>query len=78
MPWDRPEIWVRSEKLCGWASISIWRTNGVPSSGMPKVPVWLSMSSGLTPSASVDTSKLMTFLSFIGTLSIEMPVNSSR
>ena len=67
VPWDRPEIWIRSLKFLGWASMSICRTKGVPSSGMPKVPVWLPICSGVTPSASVLTSRLMTRWSFMGT-----------
>ena len=60
VPWDRPEIWIRSPKLLGWASMSIPRTKFVPSSGIPNVPVRLSICSGFTPSASVETSSEMT------------------
>ena len=32
--------------------------SGIPISGMPKVPVWLPICSGVTPSASVEVSRL--------------------
>ena len=78
VPWDRPEIWISSEKFLGRASTSIPRTKFVPISGMPKVPVWLSICSGVTPSASGLVSRLYTLGSFMGMESIGMPVYSSK
>ena len=78
VPWDRPEIWISSEKFLGRASTSIPRTKLVPISGMPKVPVWLSICSGVTPSASGLVSRLYTLGSFMGILSMGIPVYSSK
>ena len=78
VPWDSPEIWISSEKFLGLASSSIPRTKLVPISGMPKVPVWLPICSGVTPSASVEVSRLYTLGSFMGTLSMGMPEYSSK
>ena len=58
VPWDRPEIWISSEKFFGWASKSIWRTKLVPISGMPKVPVLEPICSSVTPSAAGLVSRL--------------------
>ena len=78
VPWDRPEIWISSEKFRGRASTSIPRTKLVPISGIPKVPVWLSICSGVTPSSSGLVSRLYTRGSFMGMLSTGMPVYSSK
>ena len=58
----------------GCASISIWRTKLVPTSGREKVPVGESMSSGVTPSASVEVNSDITFGSLIETFITGMPV----
>ena len=58
VPWDRPEIWISSEKFFGWASKSIWRTKFVPISGMPNVPVLEPICSSVTPRASGLVSRL--------------------
>ena len=78
VPWDKPEICSRSEKVFGFASTSICRTKGVPSSGSEKVPVWQSMSSGVTPSALGDSNRDITSGSLIETDITGMPVYSSR
>ena len=74
VPWDRPETCRRSENVFGWASMSIWRTNGVPHSGRENVPVKEPMSSGVTPSASVDVNSDMTAGSLMETFMTGMPV----
>ena len=74
VPWDRPEICSRSEKVFGCESMSICRTNGVPHSGSENVPVCEPMSSGLTPSASVEVNSDMTSGSLIETFMTGMPV----
>ena len=58
--------------------MSICRTNGVPHSGSENVPVSESMSSGFTPSASVEVNSDMTAGSLIETCMTGMPVYSSR
>ena len=78
VPCERPEIWRKSEKVFGWESMSIWRTKGVPSSGREKVPVCESISSGVTPSGSVEWNSAMTSGSLIETFITGMPVYSSR
>ena len=54
--------------------MSIWRTNGVPHSGRENVPVKEPMSSGVTPSASVDVNSDMTAGSLMETFMTGMPV----
>ena len=58
VPWERPDILMRSSMFFGLASMSMPRTKFVPNSGMPSVPVLLSMSSGLTFRASTDVKRL--------------------
>ena len=36
VPWDRPEIWISSEKFLGRASTSMPRTKLVPAEGLPE------------------------------------------
>ena len=37
VPWEKPEIRTKSEKVCGLESSSMARTNPVPDSGTAKV-----------------------------------------
>ena len=78
VPWDRPEIRMRSEKDWGLASTTIWITKSVPNSGMPRQPKGQpSISSGLIPRASVFLNRDMTFGSSRGIVLASMPVRSS-
>ncbi len=58
VPWERPEIWSRSEKFLGFASISIPRTKLVPISGRARVPVSILMSERSTPSSAGQVKRL--------------------
>ena len=52
VPWDRPAIRTRSEKLCGFVSTSICMAKSVPNSGIPRAPRGQPpISSGVIPSA---------------------------
>ena len=78
VPWDRPEMRTRSEKLCGLVSTSIWITKSVPNSGIPSEPSGHPPScSGVTPSASVLTKSDMTSLLSSGMSCALMSVKSS-
>ena len=52
VPWDSPDICTSSEKVVGFVSSNICRTNPVPNSGTPNVPVLQSISSSVTPNDS--------------------------
>ena len=78
VPCESPDICKRSEKFFGFASISIPRTKGVPISGIASVPVSQSISSGLTPNASVEVHRLITFSSPGNISTVFLPVISSR
>ena len=52
--------------VVGWVSSSMPRTKGVPNSGTPRVPVVQSISSVVTPRASGEEKRLITFLSSSG------------
>ena len=54
VPCVSPEIWSRSVKFFGCASMSTPRMKRVPISGKPKVAVLLSICSGVTPIGSVE------------------------
>ena len=59
VPWDRPEICSRSEKVLGW---DVHRASAAqswcPSPAGTRVPVLQSMSSSVTPSAAGDVNRL--------------------
>ena len=67
VPWDRPEMRSSSSIVVGFVSSSIPRTNDVPNSGTPNVPVRQPISSGVTPSALGDENRLRTSGSSSGT-----------
>ena len=78
VPWDKPEIRTRSEKLCGCVSWSIWITKSVPNSGTPSDPSGVpSISSGVIPNVSVPWNNPITPLSSIGIVCASIPVISS-
>ena len=60
VPWDRPEMRISSSIVVGCVSSSIWRTNFVPNSGTPYVPVLEPICSGVTPSACVPENSEIT------------------
>ena len=77
VPWDRPEIRIRSENSCGLASITICMANSVPNSGIPRHPSGIPpISSGVTPSADVFLNKDMTASSSSGIVTGSIPVKS--
>ena len=63
VPCESPEIRISSSKVLGFVSTSISRTNLVPNSGTPNVPTFEPISSGFTPSASVELNILIVSLS---------------
>ena len=77
VPWERPEMRMSSEKVFGFVSLSMPMTKLVPNSGTPSVPRSTpSISSGLTPSASVPVKSDSTPLSSSGTRCGSVPVRS--
>ena len=61
VPWDNPEIRIRSESVCGFVSTTIWITKSVPNSGIPRHPTGHPpISSGVIPSADVSWNKDIT------------------
>ncbi len=67
VPWDKPEIRIRSVNSCGFASRSIPMAKSVPNSGIPSVPIGQPFnSSGVTPRAEVFLKSDMTVLSSSG------------
>ena len=78
VPWERPEICNRSEKVFGCASKSIWQTNEVPISGIDSVPVFQAMSSSVTPSGSGLVQRRMICGSQTSTSITGIPVKSSK
>ncbi len=78
VPWERPEIRIRSENSFGFASRRSPMAKSVPNSGIPRVPMsQFQSSSGVTPRASVFMKRLMTFLSSRGIFVASRPVRSS-
>ena len=76
VPWERPEIWSNSAKVLGFVSSNIPRTNVVPISGTPKVPVLEKICSGVTPRTSVPAKIFMTSGSSIGMVEASIPDKS--
>jgi hypothetical protein len=54
VPCESPDMRTSSENVRGCVSTSICRTNAVPNSGSPRVPVLQRISCSVTPSASGD------------------------
>ena len=78
VPWDRPEIRTRSEKLFGFVCSSMFITKWVPSSGSPRLPsLQPPMSSGLMPSARGDSNRDNTSWSSIRIAAASTSVRSS-
>ena len=76
VPWDKPEIRSKSANVFGFVSNSMPRTNFVPNSGIPKVPVSQPISSAVTPNASGDSKRDMVAGSPRGTVWGLTPVKS--
>ena len=76
VPWDRPEMRISSSIVVGCVSSSIWRTNFVPNSGTPYVPVLEPICSGVTPSACVPENSEITSGSVSGRVRASTPVKS--
>ena len=66
VPWERPEMRIRSAMLEGLVSSRIPRTKAVPNSGMPRVPVVHPNCSWVSPRASGEVNRDSTFLSSSG------------
>ena len=76
VPWERPDIHNKSENVFGSVSTSIPLTNFVPNSGIPKVPTFEFICSGVTPRAVVDENKDIVSLSSNGIVCGFIPVIS--
>ena len=77
VPWESPEIRIRSENSCGFASMTICMAKSVPNSGIPSAPSGQPFnSSGVTPSASVFLNKDITEVSSSGIFLGSKPVRS--
>ena len=79
VPWEKPEIRTRSEKVCGLESSSMPRTNFVPHSGTARLATWSPCNcSGVNPIPSVEENRLSVLGSSKGIVFASMPVKSSN
>ena len=69
VPWESPDILTSSAKVVGLVSATIPIVNGVPNSGIPRVPVGHIICSFVTPSTLVLVNILIVSLSSSGTSS---------
>ena len=79
VPWDRPEIWIRSLKFLGWASMQhLPHERRAQFRDAEGAGLAVDLLRGDTQRLGGGTSRLITRGSFMGTWSMGMPVMSSR
>ena len=76
VPCDKPDILINSENVVGLVSTSIPIVNGVPNSGIPRVPVSFIICSLVTPSGLGDKNISIVSLSSSGTVVTSIPDKS--